>query len=175
MAMAEERIWHLSLPKHANMSDGIPFDNNHNEAEDIWRQYASQAEQMRPGKHLLTPPRFSAILSTELMVWKDNFHGLHKIDDPGLRIRLSGNSLVKYMSDTRGKIVMIPEGMNALNVAVVSEETTRLYYMLRWLVSPTQNTGSAREELIGAGARRSEPSLPMPQAAPSFYPKGPRF
>ncbi len=167
--MVELRLWYLSLPKHASMPDGVEVGITEEKTViETWKKYAKAAEQMNRGLHDLTPPAFRDALLTSLLV-HDNFHGIHKVDQlNGARAILEKESTLKYMTSTdTSTIVRIPEDLHAYNVFITRPgDSPRLYYMLRWLQSPTQDIVSYQRELVGAGVGTDlgiEPKNPINQ------------
>lgn len=157
--MVELKLWYLSLPKHVNLPDGISYSGvRDQQAELIWREHGTKAEGMKPGLHDLTPPNFRDTISANLLVHA-NFHGIHKIDQSKGSDRLLREPTLRYMSAPDGiALVRLPEDTHVYNVALsVGDNGPRLYYMLRWLQSPTQPSSYSQSELVGAGARISEP------------------
>lgn len=154
--MVEVRLWYLSLPKHADMPDGMQAEITDNQTiVEMWKKYAQKAEQMNRGLHDLTPPTLRDDILASLLV-HDNFHGIHKLDQKiGARAILERESTLKYMTETDTSLVVrIPEDLHAYNVFITRPgDFPRLYYMLRWLQSPTQDIVSHQRELVGAGIR----------------------
>ena len=128
-----ERLWWLSLPKHANLPNGVPY--NQKAADIMWGEFGSDAEEMKPGSHDLTPPTLRGLISTRLLV-QGNFHGIHKIRQP--------NGIL---------IIRLPENTRQFNLYFsVDDAPARLYYMLRWFQSPTQEIEHYQTERETVGA-----------------------
>lgn len=153
--MAEFKLWWLSLPEHANIPDGVVITRNHEEEADrMWAEYGSKAEEMKVGLHDLTPPTLKDVIVAHLLV-HDNFHGMHKIDDTDGRVRLLRESTLQYMSSPGSiPVVRLPEDTYEHNAAFkMGDAAPRLYYILRWLQLPDQPIARSQRELVSVGVR----------------------